>query len=73
MISKDDAFTLKGTRHKQVIKDPFPEHTRWEQFGSFFAPFRKPKRISPHKAYMVGYLKAYEEINGAIDALTEKL
>jgi hypothetical protein len=61
-VTKND---IKLIRFTQIIKDPFPEHTKHERFSRFKTLFggpEKPEDISIWKAYKMGYDKAYEEI-----------
>lgn len=68
---------IRRVRYTQVIKDPFPEHTAFNQFqdvaglfGRFFDRFFLPPGPAPVSiwaAYKQGYDKAYEEMLAAAD------
>lgn len=59
---------LNLIRYTQIIKDPFPEHSHYESQPKLFKKFmQKPEDISIWKAYMIGYNKAYEEIERGLN------
>lgn len=54
---------IQYIRFSQLINDPFPEHTTYNQMSRVFKPFHNPpEEISIWKAYRMGYEKAYAEI-----------
>lgn len=68
--TKHDLMMIK---HSRVITDPFPEHTDYKFFQAMrnkvqkflnLNPFNleRPKHISIHEAWVIGYNKAYAEI-----------
>jgi hypothetical protein len=69
-----DYMDLLKIRHSRLIDDPFPEHSFYESIKDEFSIFEHlfgmvpdaPKEISIHKAYKMGYDKAYKEIEEAL-------
>lgn len=62
-------------RYTQLITDPFPEHSFYQSISQQFTKLEKlfgwvpkaPEPISIHKAYKMGYDKAYKEIEAALE------
>lgn len=69
-----DRMDLLAIKHNRIIQDPFPEHSEYQaiklQLGPFWSKWvrdiPKPEEISIHKAYRLGYEKAYKEIEDAL-------
>lgn len=73
--SQKPSQLLGHIRRCQIITDPFPEHSLYESLGKSenkildflglekkMSPLDKPDEISIWEAYMIGYKKAYKEI-----------
>lgn len=78
-MTSDEKMHILGCFHRWVMKDPYPEISRWEYNESMKAPMEKlwgrvipsaPKpEVSAHKAWMDGYEFAKKLVEGAVDTL----